>query len=594
MARMKVTGAQLMARTLREAGIDVVSGIPGHTVVSLAQAVGQQDGLRPFLVRHEGIATFAADVYYRISGRLMAAFTHTFPGTTNALSGVANAYADSSAMLLITGETAGAALGRGAYQELSRQFDGDNPQLVRHAVKRLWQPRSALDLVDKTMLAVRTATTGRPGPVALSVFQEIWDEEVDIPGWPSADGYLFDTAARPRADAVEQLHRALSGAERPVIVAGNGVNLARARAELLAVAERYQVPVVTTVTGKGAFPDEHRLSLGVVGWVGTSAANYATREADLVVALGARLTETTSSSWQPGITFDFDRSSLFQVDADPDAIANFYPVDGAVVGDARLTLLDLMDAAEDGRPMQDRSAWLQRVQREREEWAAVAAQSRVPGTRGQIGVGAVVQSMRQALTGPVNLVCDVGKHHKWVVQQFDAREDDYVINSVAAGTMGIGPAGAVGAALARPEARTIAWTGDGGMSMSLPVWPTVAEHRLPITYVVADDRAYGAVANIQHEQFGETVFSEFHGGGTNPGYSLDLAAVAQACGIPSRRVEDPAELDDAFAWAGEQEGPNVLDVMIDRSSVVPSGGGRYLHALWENRPTPWARERQVE
>jgi acetolactate synthase-1/2/3 large subunit len=584
---MKVTGAQLMARTLREAGIDVVSGSPGHTVVSLAQAVGHQDGLRPFLVRHEGIATFAADVYFRVSGRLMAAFTHTFPGTMNALNGVANAYADSSAMLLITGETAGPALGRGAYQELSRQFDGDNPQLVRHVVKRVWQPRNALDLVDKTLLAVRTATTGRPGPVALSVFQEIWDEEVDIPAWPSSQGYLFDTAARPAADSVERLHQALTAAERPVIVAGNGVNLARARRELRAVVERYQVPVVTTVTGKGAFPEAHPLSMGVVGWVGTSAANLATREADLVVTFGARLTETTSSSWQPGVTFDFERSSLVQVDTDADAIANFYPVDQAVVGDARLTLLDLLTASEGDSPA-DRFAWLERLQREKESWAQVVASSQTPGSRGQIGVGAVVQSMRRTYSSPLNVVCDVGKHHKWIVQQFDAAEDDYVVNSVAAGTMGIGPAGAIGAALARPEARTIAWTGDGGMSMTLPVWPTVAEHQLPITYVVANDQAYGAVANIQQEQFGETMFSEFDGGGSNRGYTLDLAAVAQACGIPSRAVDDPAELDDAFAWAHRQEGPSVLDVRIDRRSVVPSGGGKYLHALWEHRPLPWA------
>lgn len=590
---MKVTGAELMARTLHEAGVDVVSGIPGHTVVSLAQAVGHQEGLRPFLVRHEGVATFAADVYYRISGRLMAAFTHTFPGTTNALPGVANAYADSSAMLLITGETAGPALGRGAYQELSRQFDGDNPQLVRHTVKRVWQPRTALDLVDKTMLAVRTATTGRPGPVALSVFQEIWDEEVEIDGWPTSRGYLFDTATRPPADAVERLHRALATAERPVIVAGNGVNLSRARAELLAVAEHYQVPVVTTVTGKGSFPDEHPLSLGVVGWVGTSAANFATREADLVVAIGARLTETTASSWQPGVTFDFDKSSLIQVDIDPDAIANFYPVDEAVVGDARLTLADLLGAAE-GTQLPDRSEWLQRVGQERRAWEEVAAASRAEGSRGQIGVGPVVQQLRQSFDGPVNLVCDVGKHHKWIVQQFPARQDDYVINSVAAGIMGIGPAGAIGGALARPEAHTIAWTGDGGMSMSLSAWPTVAEYQLPITYVVANDDAYGAVANIQKEQFGETVFSEFTGGGANPDYRLDLTAVAAGCGIPARRVEEPGELADAFKWARETDGPTVLDIAVDRSSVVPSGGGKYLHALWEHRTSPWAAGEKFE
>ena len=177
---MRITGAQLMARTLKEGGIDVVSGIPGHTVTSLANAVAQQDGLTPFLLRHEAIGAFAADVYYRISGRIMALFTHTFPGATNALAGVANAYADSSAMLLVIGETAGPALGRGAYQELSRQFDGDTAQLVRHLVKRVWQPRSALDIVDKTFLAMRTAVSGRPGPTAVAVFQEIWDEAVEV------------------------------------------------------------------------------------------------------------------------------------------------------------------------------------------------------------------------------------------------------------------------------------------------------------------------------------------------------------------------------------------------------------------------------
>lgn len=586
---MKVSGAQLLARTLREAGIDVVSGIPGHTVVSFAQAVGDEEGLRPFLVRHEAVSAFAADVYYRISGRLMALFTHGFPGTTNALSGIANAYVDSSAMLLIAGETAGAAAGRAAYQELSRQFDADTAQLIRHSVKQVWQPRSALDLVDKAFHAVRTAKTGRPGPVALSVFQEIWDEQVDIPGWPRADGYLFDTVIRPPADVLERVHRALATAERPVIVAGHGVNLARARRELLAVAERYDVPVATTVTGKGAFPENHALSLGIVGWVGTSVANFATREADVIVSIGARLSETTASSWQTGVTFDFERAKLIQVDVDPASIANFYPVDEAVIGDARQVLLGLLELADKGLSLADRSQWRARLAEERSAWASRAAASRVPGGPGQIGVGAIVDSLRRTYDRPINLVCDVGKHHKWVVQQFEAREDDYIINSVAGGTMGIGPAGAIGAVLARPEVPTIAWTGDGGMSMALAAWPTVAEYGLPIKYVVANDRSYGAVANIQQEHFGRTVFSVFDGGGKNPDYSMDFAGVAAACGIPSKKVDNPAELDEAFRWARDVDGPTVLEISIDRRSVVPSGGGKYLHALWESRPMPWAR-----
>lgn len=587
---MKVTGAQLMARTLKEAGIEVVAGIPGHTVTSLANAIAQQEGLRPLLVRHEAIGTFASDVYFRVSGRLMATFTHTFPGTTNSLAGVANAYADSSAMLLIVGETAGPALGRGAYQELSRQFDGDTAQLVRHVVKRVWQPREALDLVDKTFLAVRTAMSGRPGPVALSVFQEIWDAEVEIPDWPSSRGYLFSDRTRPAPDAIERVAKLVSAARRPLVVAGNGVNLGRARKQLRAFAERFSLPVATTVTGKGSFPDAHPLSLGTIGWVGTATANWAAQNADLVVALGTRLTETTSSSWQAGVTFNFPDARLVQVDIDPTAIANFYPVDEAVVGDVGLFLDDLgvalastslsIDATFKGELLSHRAAW-----------AEVVKGSQTPGTKGQIGVGWVVAALQDAYADtPVNFICDVGKHHKWVSQQFDAREEDYVVNSVAAGVMGLGPMGAIGAVLARPEVPTIGWTGDGGMSMALHAWPTVAEYQFPIKYVVIDDGAYGAVANIELAQFGRTVFSEFNAGGSNAGYRLDLAAVAEAIGIPSRRVEDPGGVRDAIAWARSVDGPTVLDICVDRKSVAPSGGGKYLHALWDHRPLPWAQQ----
>jgi acetolactate synthase-1/2/3 large subunit len=586
---VKVTGAQLMAWTLKEAGIEVVAGIPGHTVTSLANRVAQQEGLKPLLVRHEAIGTFASDIYFRVSGRLMATFTHTFPGATNALPGVANAYADSSAMLLIVGETAGPALGRGAYQELSRQFDGDTAQLIRHAVKRVWQPREALDLVDKTFLAVRTALSGRPGPVALVVSQEIWDAEVEIPDWPSARGYLFADRTRPAPDVVERVAKLVHDARRPLLLAGNGVNLGRARKQLKAFAERSGLPVATTVTGKGSFPDAHPQSLGTIGWVGTAAANWAAQNADLVIALGARLTETTSSSWQPGVTFNFPEARLVQVDVDPTAIANFYPVDEAVVGDVGLFLDDLTAALGSGLLATD-AAWRGELDSRRAAWADVVKASQTPGRKGLIGVGWIVAALQDAYADTnVNFVCDVGKHHKWVSQQFDAREEDYVINSVAAGVMGVGPMGAIGAALARPEVPTIAWTGDGGMSMALHAWPTVAEHQLPIKYVVVDDGAYGAVANIEMNQFGRTVFSEFNAGGANPGYRLDLGAVAQAIGIPSRRVEDPSEVREAIAWARSVDGPTVLDVCVDRTSVAPDGGGKYLHALWDHRPLPWAQ-----
>ncbi len=587
---VKVSGARLMTRTLREAGIEFVAGIPGHTVLTLANTIGDEPGLAPLLVRHEAVAAFAADVYYRISGRLMALFTHAFPGAANALAGVSNAYADSSAMLLIAGETASAAVGRGAYQELSRQFDGDTAQLIRHVVKRVWQPRQASDLVEKTFAAVRTAVADRPGPVALSVSHEIWDEEIEIPDWPTARGYLFATRTRAPADAVERVHRALLSARRPLILAGNGVNLGRARSELRSFADRYGVPVATTVTGKGAFPEDHDLSLGIIGWVGTAPANWAAQNADLVLCLGARLTETTSSSWLPGVTFDFQRSRLIQVDIDQASIANAYPVDEAIVGDVRLVLQDLLAASDARAKRSTEASWTTELAKRKREWRDVVRTSQSAGHRGLIGVGAVVESLRRHYDGiPINLVSDCGKHHKWVAQQFEAHTDDHIVGSMGGATMGLGPAGAIGAALARPSAPTIAWTGDGGMSMWLNVWPTVAERQLPIKFVVIDDGAYGAVANMQSASIGRTAYTEFNADGANPTYGLDLAAVAAACGLAARKVEDPEAIDDAIEWAKTLDGPAVIDFKVDRMSMAPSGGGRYLPDIWHHRTLPWAR-----
>ena len=582
---MKMTGAEVLTTVLEKAGMPVVAGIPGHTVGDFALAVGANKSLRPILVRHEATAAFAADVYYRVSGKLMTAFTHAFPGAGNALTAVANAYADFSSMLLVTGNTASAGIGRGGYQELSRQVNDDLTQLLRPAVKRVWTPRTAGDLASNALAALREATSGRPGPVALNVSQEIWSQEVDARAAMNFDGFTFDARPRPDAGSVERAVRLLAGARRPVILAGNGVNLGRARTQLRALAEALRIPVATTATGKGCFPEDHPLSVGVAGWVGAGSANEATRSADVLLVLGARLAETTASSWVTGATFGSE-TAIIQADIDVAGIANAYPVEEALVGDLRSTLGDLL-AATDGRQAPDLARWHEHLDAARAAWAEVARSSQVPGRPRAVGTGAVVQAMRRAFPGPVNVVNDCGKHHKWIVQQFQARQDDQVISSMGGASMGIGLAGAIGAALARPDLPTVAWLGDGGMSMSLAALPTVAEYRLPITTVVIDDAAYGVVHNTQMAQVGRTAFADFDGSGTNPDYRLDFTAVAKGCGIPGRTVADASELDAAFAWAAGQNGPTMLTVLSDMGSVQPSGGGQLRTLEDSSRQLVW-------
>lgn len=582
---MKKTGATVLASILEQAGISVVAGIPGHTVGDFALAVGANPALKPLLVRHESTATFAADVYFRVSGRLMAAFTHAFPGAANGLTAVANAYADYSSMFFITGNTASAGIGRGGYQELSRQINDDLTQMIRPAVKRVWQPRTAGDLASNALAALREATNGRPGPVALNVAQEIWAQEVEAAGDANLGGFTFNPRPRPDARSVEAAARLLAGASAPLILAGNGINLGRARAELRAFAEACNIPVATTASGKGAFPENHPLAVGVAGWTGSGTANAATRAADLILVLGARLAETTASSWVADATFSA-APRIIQADIGIAGIANAYPVEEALVGDLRSTLEDL-GAAMGGR-RESRDTWFARIAAARAEWEKVARASQAPGSVGAIGTGAVVQALRRAYPGAINLVNDCGKHHKWIVQQFEAREDDYVISSMGGVSMGIGLAGAIGAALARPEAPTVAWLGDGGMSMSLAAIPTVAEYKLPIVTVIIDDAAYGVVHNTQMAQVGRTAFADFDGSGTNPDYRLDFTKVAEGCGIPGRTVADPAELDAAFAWAKAQNGPAFLTVLSDMRSVHPGGGGQLRTLDEHSRDLVWS------
>jgi acetolactate synthase-1/2/3 large subunit len=577
---MKMTGAEMLTSILADAGVSVVSGIPGHTVTDFALAVGgREDAFKRLLVRHEATSTFAADVYFRVSGKLMVPFTHAFPGAANGLTAVANAYADFSSMLWVTGNTASVGIGRGGYQELSRQINDDLTQLIRPAVKRVWQPRTAGDLAHNALAALREATSGRPGPVALNVSQEIWSQEVDVSGVPNVAGFLHAARPRPDIQSVDSSVRLLLDAERPLIVAGNGVNLGRARTELRALAETFGIPVATTVAGKGAFPENHPLSVGVIGWVGTGTANEATRSADVILVLGARLAETTASSWVPEATFN-PTTKMIHADAELTGVANAYPVEEVLIGDLRSTLDDLY-AALKGASLQNLDAWYGHIDTARTAWAQTARESQTAGTIGAIGTGAVVQSLRKAFPGPINMVNDCGKHHKWVVQQLEARDDDYIVSSMGGASMGIGLAGAIGAQLARPEASTIAWLGDGGMSMSMAALPTVAEYQLPIVTVVIDDASYGVVHNTQMAVAGRHAFADFDGSGQNPDYRLDFTEVAKGCGIPGRTVTDPAELDDALTWAAQSGGPAVITVHSDKGSVQPGGGGQ-LRPLEDN------------
>ncbi len=573
-------GAEIVAEMLVRLGVTHVTGIPGHTVLDFVDAVfDRKEHLTAVLPRNEETAAFASDAYYRVAHRPMVAFGHISVGSANLLTGVTNAYLDSSAMIVITGESWSRIQGRGAYQELARDRDAGTPDMFRGSVKRTWQVHRADRLLETILKAYRLSMSGRPGPVHLDVTQDAWSERVEV-DLPSAET-LQAVASAPRASAsaTAAMLELLSHAERPAILAGGGAVTSEATQPLIALAELLGAPVATTVMGKGSIPEDHPLAMGISGWIGTEAANAALRECDVLLALGTRFAETDTSAWQTGKPFAIPPTKLIQIDVDPGEIAKYYPTEIGAIGDIRSVLEDLVSGLQHSAATQpqSRSSWLHTLQQLRTKWQS-ESEALLASDATPIQTSRVVGELRAALPENGIVISDVGNAHKWIAQQFASTRPRSVLSTMGGAAMGFGPCGAVGAQLAAPDRPVVSWVGDGGMSMSLHVLPTVVEYNLPITYVVINDAMYGAVKRPQDARYGagRNLFSVFQTADGRP-YRLDFAAIAKAMGMQAQRVTEAEGVGAALRRAIATPGPFLVDIDVDPGTFVPmTGGGTFV------------------
>lgn len=566
-------GADIVAEMLARQGIEYVAGIPGHTVLDLVDALHERSSrLKAVMVRNEEAAGYLADAYFRLRNRPMAIFAHNSVGAANILTGVMNARIDSSAMIVISGNIWGQNQGRGAFQELIGDRDAGTPDIFRGSVKRAWQITDPAKLPEAMMQAYRTAVTGRPGPVLVDISQDAFSRRVDVELPDDISRYLPAGRLRADGEVVERAARLLAQAERPAILAGGGAVRAGAGQDLLALARELGAPIATTGAAKGVVPEDDPLVLGVTGWVGTLPATTAMRECDVLLAVGSRFSETDTGGWKPGAIFNIPPTRVIQVDVDPAEIGRNYPVAEGLVADAASALQDLLTAVKASGPGRARTAWTQRLDETRTQWSREVEESVDPAAM-PLSPGWLTQALRAAAPADSVVVTDVGNSQKWLLQQFPITGEGRCVSSLGGGSMGFGPCGAVGAALAMPGRKVVAITGDGSMAMSLHILPTVAELGAPVVYVVSNDAAYGSVRRPQDMRFGQghnhfTVFGHENG---KP-YDLDFAAVAGALGIPAERIADPAQLPEALKRAFEADGPYLLDIPIEWQTYVPTSG----------------------
>src|SRR5260221_10077317 len=441
-----MTGAMFIAHCLRQEGVTKVFGQCGHTNYALIDACHKL-GIDYVSFRHEQMAAHAADAYFRVSHRLAVVNVHLSPGMTNAITGVISAAADSTPMVVICGNTPSYHHAREPHQGIRFHADASQGDIYRPFSKRVWRIDDAEYLPDVMPRALNVAQTGRPGAVLLDVPMDVFSQQITVEPVTVARRPNFGkTAGDP--DGIVAAADLLAGASTPVLFVGNGAMLSEASPELRQVAELLAIPVATTLMGKGVFPEDHALSLGMTGIWGTRVANETARHADVILAVGTGFGEADCSSWNPKYTFAIPPSKLIQIDIDPHAIGKIYPVDGGIVGDAKATLRELAGALRT-RPVKPNATRVAAMAMRKEEWQReLAVEQRNAGK--PIHPARLLHEISKVAPVDTIFVTDVGWNKNGAGQQLIARQPRTFLTSGGRCPRGLPPAGSASAKTARP------------------------------------------------------------------------------------------------------------------------------------------------
>ena len=573
-------GGELIAQFLVQEKIPYVFGICGHGTVGLLDALYDvRDEVKLISPRHEQVAAHMADAYFRIKHEPVATLTSCGPGSANIVMPIANALADSSAILALTANIPTQQFNRGPFQEINRHFAADFPSVLKPVVKRSFQPTRVDMLPLSLRQALELSVSGRPGPVQVDVPFNVFQEEADVRLEATA---RFKTRKRPGTDPadIDQALAMLGDAERPALFIGHGVSLAEAAPELVELAERLNIPVISSPNGMGCIPMSHSLSLGFIGRNGTFPANQAGRHADLVIAVGARFDDRSASSWIPGYSWNFPSTKLIHVDIDVNEIGRNYLPDLGITSDAGSFLRQMLGAAAETE-IPVRKAWLAEIEGWRDEWQRFTAPNFELRTS-PLRPEQIVADIRAVLPDDGIISLDSGVHHNWFMQFWDATMPQTMLNAWGFSGMGFGVSGILGAKLAAPDRPCVSICGDGGFTMTPHVLCTAVEFDIPCIWVVWNNFAWGAIRDIQYGMFGGREYGTgFYRGDNQQPYNPDFAAMARSCGVHGVTVTEPDDFKGALEAAIAFGKPALLDVHVDPEVRPPATG------TWQLPPTPF-------
>lgn len=557
---MDITGRKLFVKALQEEGVDTIFGYPGGTVTDLFDELYKQDGIEVVLPRHEQGLIHEAEGYAKSTGRVGVCLVTSGPGATNIITGLADAHYDSIPLVCFTGQVPLSLIGNDAFQEV------DIVGMTRSITKYGVTVHNREDLGRIIKMAFHIASTGKPGPVLIDIPKDIqttagsseYPSEVQIRGYKPNESVHIGQ--------LKKAYKLLKGAQKPLILAGGGIQTAKANAKLLEFAERMQIPVVTTIMGKGAIPTKHPLYVGNSGMHGKYAANTAVSECDVLFSIGTRFNDR--------ITGDLNefapKAKIVHIDVDTASISRNVVVDVPVVSDANLALEKLLEWAEP----KDTKEW----QEEIAVWERKnpLEMRRDHGMTPQMIIEHINDTFEEAI-----YVTDVGQHQMWATQYLELDEKHQLITSGGLGTMGFGFPAAIGAKIANPKKEVVCISGDGGFQMNIQEMATAVVQGAPVIICLFNNYYLGMVRQMQQMFYGKRYEATClrkrktcpkNCKGPNeacPPYTPDFVALAESYGAHGIRVEKEADIQSALNTARTyQDAPTIIEFMISTDEIV--------------------------
>jgi len=546
------TGAQILIESLKDEGTDVIFGYPGGSVLPIYDVL-YDSGIKHILVRHEQAAVHAADGYARASGKTGVCLATSGPGACNLISGIATANMDSVPVIALTGQVPTGMLGNDAFQE--SDITGITMPVTKH--NYLVNDTGSIRRVVKEAFFI--AGTGRKGPVLIDLPKDVQTGQTDEGENPNVEISLrgYKPTYRGHPKQIKSAMKLITEAKKPIIYAGGGVIASDSSAELVKLAERFDLPVTTTMMGLGAIPAHHPLNLGMLGMHGTEAANYAITECDLLIAIGARFDDRVTGK----IELFAPNAKVIHIDVDPAEIGKNKAVDVPIVGDAGEVLRDMISLAET-LDIKKKEPWLTKIEDWRENHMMKYRDDK------ELHPQYIIEQLSGILEGEGIIVSEVGQNQMWAAQYFGFKMPRQWISSGGLGTMGYGFPAAIGAQFAKPDETVVLIAGDGSFQMNIQELGTVSQYNVPVKMLILNNMYLGMVRQWQ-ELFYEKRYS----------YTelpqVDFVGIAAAYGIPGVKVEEKGEVKDALKKAMETDGPYLIDFRIEREEnvfpMVPAG-----------------------